>query len=32
MSKFDSIDYVMSLTPMGMKEGKENVLKLMQIL
>jgi dihydrofolate synthase/folylpolyglutamate synthase len=29
---FPSIDYVMSLTPQGMKEGKENVIKLMEIL
>lgn len=32
MSKFDSIDYVMSLTPSGMQEGRDNVLKLMNIL
>jgi len=29
---FPSIDYVMSLTPGGMKDGRDNVLKLMKIL
>jgi dihydrofolate synthase / folylpolyglutamate synthase len=29
---FPSIDYVMSLTPSGMQEGRDNVLKLMDIL
>ena len=29
---FPSIDYVMSLTPGGMKDGRDNVLKLMHIL
>lgn len=29
---FPSIDYVMSLTPQGMQEGRDNVLKLMEIL
>lgn len=29
---FPSIDYVMSLTPVGMRDGRDNVLKLMEIL
>lgn len=27
-----SIDYVMSLTPGGMRDGRDNVLKLMEVL
>lgn len=30
--QFPSIDFVMSLTPTGMQEGRDNVLKLMKIL
>ena len=32
MKNTPSIDYVMSLTPGGMKDGRDNVLKLMKIL
>ncbi len=29
---FPLIDYVMSLTPGGMKEGRDNVMQLMKLL
>ena len=32
MHKFPSIDYVMSLTPGGMRDGRDNVIKLMTLL
>lgn len=32
LSQFPSIDYVMSLTPTGMREGRDSVIKIMEIL
>lgn len=32
LSQFPSIDHVMSLTPTGMREGRDSVIKIMKIL
>lgn len=32
LNKQSAIDYVMSLTPGGMRDGRDNVLKLMEVL
>ncbi len=32
LNKQSTIDYVMSLTPVGMRDGRDNVVKLMKIM